>query len=46
LAVGNARAARSDAAHCRGKTAMERTAQDEPAKFVAICASLIPKDVQ
>jgi hypothetical protein len=32
------------AAH--GKTAMEKTAQEEPAKFVAICASLIPKDVQ
>jgi hypothetical protein len=24
---------------------MQKCAQDEPAKFVAICASLIPKDV-
>jgi hypothetical protein len=27
-------------------SAMRQTAQLEPAKFVAICASLIPKDVQ
>jgi hypothetical protein len=29
-----------------GEQAMRQTAQLEPAKFVAICASLIPKDVQ
>jgi hypothetical protein len=29
-----------------GESAMRQTAQLEPAKFVAICASLIPKDVQ
>jgi hypothetical protein len=29
-----------------GGSAMRQTAQLEPAKFVAICASLIPKDVQ
>jgi hypothetical protein len=29
----------------KGKAAMEQTAALEPAKFVAICASLIPKDV-
>jgi hypothetical protein len=29
-----------------GERAMRETAQLEPAKFVAICASLIPKDVQ
>lgn len=29
-----------------GKSAMRQTATLEPGKFVAICASLIPKDVQ
>jgi hypothetical protein len=29
-----------------GEAAMRQTAREEPAKFVAICASLIPKDVQ
>jgi hypothetical protein len=29
----------------KGKAAMEQTAALEPAKFVAICAGLIPKDV-
>jgi Family of unknown function (DUF5681) len=29
-----------------GTSAMEHTAALEPAKFLAICASLIPKDVQ
>jgi hypothetical protein len=29
-----------------GESAMRQTAMLEPAKFVAICASLVPKDVQ
>ena len=29
-----------------GVTALERTAQDEPARFVDICSRLVPKDVQ